>query len=137
MAELARHGRVAQAARVAAYTKSRVYAWRKTDAVFAEAWDDAIATYVEAVEAEVDRRAVEGVAKPMFYLGEQCGEVVTYSDTLLMFRLKALRPEMYRERLQTPQPVVTPEPEAEKKTIAETLRHIRENVYGIFERDEC
>ena len=51
------------------------------------------------LEAEADRRAVEGVVKPLFYKGQRLPvEVREYSDVLLMFRLKALRPEQYRER---------------------------------------
>ena len=97
LAELARCGLVTQAARLAGYTRSRVYAWRREDADFRDRWDDAIAEYVETLESEADRRAVEGILKPVFYLGEPCGAIPQYSDTLLIFRLKALKPEMYRD----------------------------------------
>ena len=30
---------------------------------------------VERLEAEADRRAVEGVLEPVFYQGEECGQV--------------------------------------------------------------
>ena len=36
----------------------------------------------------------------MFYKGAVCGHVRRYSDTLLMFLLKAHRPEKYRERYE-------------------------------------
>ena len=39
-----------------------------------------------------------GVDEPVFYQGAQCGAVRKYSDTLLIFMLKARRPEKYRER---------------------------------------
>jgi hypothetical protein len=60
-------------------------------------WDDAIAEYVEKMESEADRRAIEGTNKPVFYQGEQCGVIREYSDSLLMFRLKRLDPA-YRDR---------------------------------------
>ncbi|PON11101.1 hypothetical protein C2W62_46595 [Candidatus Entotheonella serta] len=94
---------MAKAAKAAGYTRSRVYAWREQDATWRERWDDAIAEYAETLEAEADRRAKEGVSKPLFYQGHQCGTVQEYSNVLLMFRLKALRPDLYRERAVTVQ----------------------------------
>ena len=38
-----------------------------------------------------------GVKQPVFYKGEVCGSVRKYSDVLLIFLLKGLRPEVYRE----------------------------------------
>ncbi len=54
----------------------------------------------DILEAEAFRRAVEGVEKPVgWYKGEPGGYVREYSDVLLMFQLKALRPEKCRERV--------------------------------------
>ena len=36
--------------------------------------------------------------EPVFYKGAKCGAVQKYSDLLLIFLLKARRPDMYRER---------------------------------------
>ncbi len=44
------------------------------------------------------RRAVEGVDEPRFHDGQICGHVRKYSDTLLIFMLKARRPDKYKER---------------------------------------
>ena len=44
------------------------------------------------------RRAREGVDEPVFYQGEHCCNVRRYSDTLLIFMLKARKPDVYRER---------------------------------------
>ena len=38
-----------------------------------------------------------GVEQPVFYKGEVCGLVRKYSDVLLIFLLKGLRPEVYRK----------------------------------------
>jgi hypothetical protein len=89
---------ISAAASTSGYSRRAVYDRRKADAAFRERWDEAVAVAIERLEAEADRRAVEGVLEPVFYQGEECGQVRRYSDTLLIFRLKALRPEMYRER---------------------------------------
>ena len=52
---------------------------------------------VEELEAEVYRRAVIGVERPITVAGERV-MVREYSDRLLMFLLKAEKPEKYRDR---------------------------------------
>ena len=48
----------------------------------------------DILEDEVDRRAVEGVEKPVgWHKGKPGGYVREYSDTLLIFLLKGDRPE--------------------------------------------
>ena len=91
---------VGQAAMNAGYSRRSVYEYRDIDAVFAQDWDDAVALYIEKLEQEADRRAFIGYEEPVWYQGEQCGTTRKYSDTLLMFRLKALDPGKYRERQQ-------------------------------------
>lgn len=73
------------------------------DPVFAQQVEDALDEYAEGLEQEADRRGKDGIDKPIFYKGERIDVVKDYSDQLLMFRLKALKPEKYRERadLQT------------------------------------
>jgi hypothetical protein len=50
---------------------------------------------VAALESEAVRRALSGVAVPVFHQGRECGSTVKHSDQLLMFLLKTLRPERY------------------------------------------
>ena len=80
-----------------------MYKRRNNDPDLAEAWLDAIDEYeagrLRILEAECERRALEGVLEPVFYQGETVGAVRKYSDSLLMFRMKKLDPS-YRE---TPQ----------------------------------
>jgi hypothetical protein len=55
----------------------------------------------DILEAEAHRRAVEGVEKPVgWYKGRPGGYVREYSDVLLIFLLKGLRPEKYKDRLE-------------------------------------
>ena len=49
------------------------------------------------MELEARRRAVKGTDKPVFQRGEQVGTIREYSDTLLMFLLKANKPEKFRD----------------------------------------
>ena len=89
---------VSAAALVSGYSRRAVYDWRAAAEAFRERWDEAVAMAIERMEAEADRRAVEGTLEPVFYQGDECGHVRRYSDTLLIFRLKALDPQKYRER---------------------------------------
>jgi hypothetical protein len=98
LACLRRTGNVTQAAQEAGISRQSCYRLRDSDPEFAELWDQAEITGCDMLEAEARRRAVEGVDKPVFYRGEQCGTVKEYSDTLLIVLLKAHRPEKYRER---------------------------------------
>lgn len=98
---LAKHGVVGLACKAATYSRSQAYQYRKDDPDFAAGWDDALETYTEALEAEADRRARDGTERGVYYKGERIGTVNEYSDSLLQFRLKALNPEKYRERLDT------------------------------------
>lgn len=102
---LARTCNVTHAAWSVGISRSRVYDIRKEDAEFAAAWDEAEETAVDSLEGEARRRALEGIDEPVVYQGtistDEKGQPVTvkrYSDTLLMFLLKAHRPEKYRER---------------------------------------
>jgi len=56
---------------------------------------DSLRAAVVALESEAVRRALEGVAVPVFHQGKECGSTVKHSDTLLMFLLKTLSPARY------------------------------------------
>jgi hypothetical protein len=93
---LAESGSVRAAAAASGRARAAWLALRGRDAAFAKAWDEALDAYVELLEAEADRRAVGGEEEPVFYGGKQVGSRTRASDSLLMFRLKALRPQRYR-----------------------------------------
>lgn len=94
---LAETGNVSEAARKARLDRSNAYQIRRLDQAFADAWDDALDMAVDILEAEARSRAVEGVEQPRFHQGRICGTVRKYSDSLLMFLLRAHRPETFRE----------------------------------------
>lgn len=95
---LAETGSITKAHEAACIGRSLVYEWRDQDEAFAAEMAAALEVYKEALEAEADRRAVNGVDRPVFYQGVKVATVRDYSDTLLMFRLKKLDPN-YRDRV--------------------------------------
>lgn len=94
---LAETGNVSEAARKARIARSHAYQIRRQDSDFARAWDEALDTAIDLLEAEARSRAVDGVEQPRFHQGKVCGTVRKYSDSLLMFLLRAHRPETFRE----------------------------------------
>lgn len=94
---------MSESATLAGIGRQSAYDWRRDDAEFAAAWDDAVDQAADRMEREALRRAVEGVDEPVYQGGELVGYVRKYSDTLLIFLLKAARPEKYRERAEVRQ----------------------------------
>lgn len=100
LAEFARCGRAVQSARAVGITPKTHYHWFEHDAEYRERCEEARQAYCESLEAEADRRAVEGVDKPAgWYRGVAGGTVREYSDSLLRDRLRAEMPDKYRERI--------------------------------------
>lgn len=94
---LAETGNVTRAAAAIGCGRSTVYEWREADEDFAKQWERAMRIATLGLEDEARRRAEEGVDEPVFYQGIECGTVRKYSDTLLIFLLKARDPK-YREK---------------------------------------
>ena len=88
-------GNVSEAARAAKICRSRCYECRHRDPGFAAAWSDALEEAADRLEMEAFRRAVEGIGEDRFFKGDVVGRVTRYSDRLLMFLLKARRPERF------------------------------------------
>lgn len=99
LAALAKGHTVTAAAGMAAVGRRTVYEWRESDPEFAKQWEDAYAAGTEVFEQEARRRAVEGIERGVYYMGERVDTQREFSDTLMMFMLKARAPEKYRERL--------------------------------------
>ena len=99
IAAYAECGTITKAAEIAGIARQTHYDWSKSDPSYARACEAAYEQAGERLEEEARRRAVEGVEKPVFYQGQQCGVVNEYSDTLLIFLLKGAKPEKYKERI--------------------------------------
>lgn len=93
-------GMITRACELAGVGRTTAYEARQRDEDFALAWADADERATEAMERELYRRAVEGIDKPVYQGGKKVGTIREYSDTLLIFGLKARRPEKYRDNVK-------------------------------------
>jgi hypothetical protein len=121
LAALRESGNVRLSCEAAKIERMTAYRLRDEDAGFAQAWQDALEESADLLEQEARRRAYEGVQRLKFDRGKLItipvldtegkpvldGEGLPltqpyveheYSDTLLIFLLKGIRPEKYRER---------------------------------------
>ncbi len=107
----AKTGNLAAAARLTPKMDRRFhYQWLKHDEAYAAAFAAAEEQAIEMLEEEARRRAHDGVTEDVYYLGKVVGHVQKYSDTLLIFLLKAARPEIYRDRYELSGPKGGPVP---------------------------
>lgn len=83
---LAATGRIDQACKAAGIARSSAFKWRKLHEAFAERWVEALDEGTTVLEDEMVRRAVDGDTSAS-----------KKSDVLLIFALKARRPEIYRD----------------------------------------
>ena len=97
LAALENTGSVTAAAEAAGVHRTAAYKHRQTDKQFSQQWDEALERGADVLEDEARRRALEGVDEPVFYKGEKVGTVKKYSDLCLIFLLKGLRPQRWRE----------------------------------------
>lgn len=81
----------------AGVSRASAYVHKAKDSAFSDAWEEAMQDGVDRAELEVHRRAVQGNEEPVHYQGVKVDGVKRYSDNLLMFWLKAHRPEKYRD----------------------------------------
>ena len=94
---LAETGCVEEACRRVGMSDSSAYKLRlrPCGAPFREAWDAALDYSLHRLEQDALSRSRHGVARPVFYKGEQVGEWRHYDERLTMFILRSRRPERY------------------------------------------
>jgi hypothetical protein len=100
LAALRNSANVRAACQAAGLPRISVYRWRNNDAAFAAKWEEALDEAVDTLEAAAWQRGRDGVLKPVYQGGEKVGDIREYSDTLLIFLLKANRPGRYRETIR-------------------------------------
>lgn len=83
----------------AGISRRTAYEWRDADDEFRSRWDEAVEEGTDRLEDEAQRRARDGVTEPVFYKGDVVGQVQRYSDTLMIFLLKARRPDKFKDRV--------------------------------------
>lgn len=68
----------------------------KEDEEFRAQWDSKKKSVTDALESAAFERALKGTKKPVIYKGEITEWYREYSDTLLMFLLRAHLPDVYK-----------------------------------------
>lgn len=129
-----RSGLIAQSLQAIGRKPAHLRATRAAFPGFAEDMDFCRQLRVEAIEAEIDRRAVIGYEEPVFYRGEQCGTVRKWSDPLLALLIRKEHPG-YRESVRVDQSVtaqidVTTSRAALRALSPEDQDRIREIIVG-------
>lgn len=94
---LAESGCVDEACRSVGMRRASAYALRTRDdsISFRAAWDAALDLAISALGGAARSRALHGVARPVFYKGEQVGERRYFDERLTMFLLKTRNPEQF------------------------------------------
>jgi hypothetical protein len=113
-------GTVGKAARAAKIDRTNHPLWMHKDAKYAAAFAVATEEAADVLEEEARRRAVDGMLRFKFDKGEPIKDPRTgdpyyeieYDTTLLIFLLKGMKPEKYRERLSVHQLVAQMDPKA-------------------------
>ena len=96
---------ITHAAEIALIARQRHYKWIESDPAYAEAFEEAKVAATEALVKEARRRAIQGVEEPVIYQGKLSLDadgnplvIRKHSDVLLIFLLKGMMPETFRER---------------------------------------
>jgi hypothetical protein len=93
-------GNVTAACKSIKIGRATAYRWREDDEDFARHWDIAHDLSTQALEDECIRRATIGTPRPVFFQGKIVGSIREKSDILLIFMLKARKPEVYRDKFE-------------------------------------
>uniref|UniRef100_A0A6M3IP17 Putative terminase n=1 Tax=viral metagenome TaxID=1070528 RepID=A0A6M3IP17_9ZZZZ len=96
-------GNISAAAQASRVARRSHYMWMDRSQGYREAFAVAKEHAADLMEIEARKRAMEGVVEPVIRKDDDgvwraVGGIRRYSDTLLIFLLKAARPEKYRER---------------------------------------
>lgn len=115
---------VTRAAELAHVDRKTHYAWLD-DPEYRAAFQRSRERAADALEDEAVRRAREGTMRATTVAGKR-EIVVDYSDLLLIFLLKGMRPDKYRERSEVKMPAL-------EGTLAEVLRAREDKAKQIIE----
>lgn len=96
--EVRRTGLIATSARAIGTNSLRIKSECEIDKEFAVEFQEALLGYAESTQAELHRRAVDGVKETVYFQGSPCGEKTNYSDALLTTLVKAKSSE-FREKI--------------------------------------
>lgn len=100
LAHLEAHGMPHSAAKAAGTTVRAVERLAEASADFAYYVECAIEASADKVEAEVRRRAIDGIEKGIYYQGELVATEKQYSDSLLTLLAKAKRRGQFGDKAE-------------------------------------
>jgi hypothetical protein len=86
---------IRSAMRLSGVSRQDHYFWLKSDGRYADIFAEAYRMLGDMLEEEVMRRAYLGTDTPIVYRGAITGWYKSYSDQLMMFMLRAFKPEKY------------------------------------------
>lgn len=87
---------ITKAAKAAGLDRRAHYDWLEHDPDYPAKFDAATEQAAQALEDEATRRAYDGVLQAEFYQGKAVGTKRVYSDGLMMFLLRGMKPKKYR-----------------------------------------
>ena len=121
---LAETGNVGDAAAHAQLSRKQILRARQ-DPSFERLYQEAFELGIQSIEDEAHTRAVKGTLEPVFHRGRRVATIRKKSDLLLMFILKARKPELYRDNYSAPPPTHNDEAlESPREAIAGRLARI-------------
>ena len=94
---------VSRSAEAIGVSRQTIYQHVDKDPDFATAFEKARMLGAYSLEDEMVRRGKEGILKPIFYKGQEVGQVKEYSDTLLIVLAKGALPDKYKDRVEQEQ----------------------------------
>jgi len=96
--ELSVCGSITRAAKLAGVSRTTIYHYMNAFPEFEVEVRRAQDIGADGLEDEARRRAFDGWDEPVHHLGVATSMVRKYSDTLLIFLLKGVKPDRYKER---------------------------------------
>jgi hypothetical protein len=91
---------VVAACRLCGIARRTHYAWLKKYPRYAEVFKESQRAAGDYLESEAVDRASKGWLEPVYYQGAVCGHVRRFSDGLLKFLLRGLKPDVYGTQRQ-------------------------------------
>jgi len=128
LAAYSKTGTITAAAEMAGVDRRNHPFWLQNDKDYPALFNEAHAVACDTIEAEMRRRAIDGVDKPVFYKGQQCGTVKEYSDMLLAMLANGAMPEKYKQKTKIEAEVTS------RKDIREGLRKLTDEELAEYER---
>jgi len=101
---LAETGCVDESCRRVGMSDTSAYRLRLRNPAFADAWEAALELGLDRVEDAATARSIRGVARPIFYKGEQVGEWRHHDERLTMFLLRQRKARRYGKWIEREPP---------------------------------